>query len=120
MLRGVYKDSLILSCKKSPCVHPESCPNLEPNQIQAGRADPQWQRVVSELAVIRPESQGSLGATVLLLLRCHSGRHPSQSRLRLLVSMGRVERLDIRGSGYPARGSENANNAGTADCRVAD
>src|SRR5258708_15244268 len=47
--------------------------------------------LMSECAVIRPESQGSLGATVLLLLRCHSGRHPSQSRLRLLVSMGRVE-----------------------------
>src|SRR6266478_4675840 len=46
MLRGVYKDSLILSCKKSPCAHPESCPNLEPNQIQAGRTDPQWQGVV--------------------------------------------------------------------------
>jgi len=47
MLRGVYKDSLILSCKKSPCVHPESCPNLERNQIQAGRADPQWQGLFS-------------------------------------------------------------------------
>ncbi len=45
-MQGVYKDSLILSCKKSPCVHPESCPNLEPNQIQAGRTDPQWQGVV--------------------------------------------------------------------------
>ena len=86
-------------CCSSVCMHPEVEPDLPADNVAVLTEEvhlpvcrqPLPNLVTSEFPVIRPESQCSLGATVLFPLGCHSERHPNQSRLRLFEPTDRIE-----------------------------